>query len=239
MLALPRIALSDADTPPARETREILAEADRARGNLEGVTWTLRLVSSDPKGGDSMLLEVRARSFDVLATTLEPARSKGEKLLIRKENMWFHKPDVSKPVPISKRQKLLGQAAYGDIATTDYAGDYAATWLGNEQVDGRWCWIYDLRANSNNATYDRIKYWIDQRELTGLKAEYFTVSGKLFKTAFMEYDNRVSRDGGLKPFISRITILGRLVDSERTVLTFTRPTLEVLPDYIFDLSLMP
>lgn len=216
---------------------EILARADEARGNLDGVEWELQLFSEDPRGEQEITMEVKARGFDVVAITKAPARSKGNRLIMLKENMWFDKPSLSKPVPISKRQKLIGTAAYGDIATTDYANDYDAVLLGEEEVGGRNCWVYDLQAKHRHVTYDRIKYWVEKEQKIGVKAEYFTVSGQKFKSARMEYNNRVERNGELKPFISRIIIVGELVAKERTILTLKNPVLKRIPDYVFDLSL--
>lgn len=215
---------------------EVLTEADKARGNLEGVQWVLDMRAQDTKGDQEMKLDVKARGFDVMTTTLKPARSKGDRLLMLRNNVWFDKPGLSKPVPISKRQKLLGEAAYGDIATTDYAGDYRPTLLGEEEVRGKRCWVYDLAAKDNSVTYDRIKYWIDQQTLTGLQAEYYTVSGKKFKSAQMEYANLIERDGIMKPFISKIMIFGEIVGQDRTTLNFSDPVLTVLPDSTFDLN---
>lgn len=216
---------------------EILAQADEARGNLDGVEWQLHLRAEDPKDVQEMTMAVQARGFDVVTTTLAPPHSKGNRLLMLKENMWFNRPGLSKPVPISKRQKLMGTAAYGDIASTDYANDYNPTLLGEEDVEGKLCWVYDLQAKHRNVTYDRIKYWVQKDQMIGVKAEYFTVSGKIFKSAKMEYANRVERGGQLKPFISSIIISGELLQNERTVLTLTNPVLRKIPDYVFDLSL--
>lgn len=218
--------------------KEVLTEADEARGNLDGVQWELHLETEDQTGKQEMTLEVQARGFDVVTTTLAPSRSKGNRLLMFKDNMWFYKPGLSKPVPISKRQKMMGSAAYGDVATTNYADDYEATLIGEELIDGVTCLVYDLRAIHNKVTYDRIKYWIDKERLVGIKAEYFTVSGQHFKSARMEYGNRVRRDGELKPFISRIEIQGKLLRSENTVLSFSDPILRKIPDYAFNLDLI-
>lgn len=216
---------------------EILAQADEARGNLDGVEWQLHLRAEDSKDEQEMTMAVQARGFDVVTTTLAPANSKGNRLIMLKENMWFDKPGLSKPVPISKRQKLMGTAAYGDIASTDYANDYNPTLLGEDDVEGKLCWVYDLQAKHRNVTYDRIKYWVEKDQMIGVKAEYFTVSGKKFKSAKMEYANRVERDGKLKPFISSISISGEMLRNERTVLTLTNPVLRKIPDYVFDLNL--
>ncbi|MEE4378828.1 MAG: outer membrane lipoprotein-sorting protein [Candidatus Competibacteraceae bacterium] len=219
-------------------SKEVLTEADEARGNLSGVEWELHMQTDDSKGEKEMTLQVQARGFDVATTTLKPARSRGNRLLMFKDNMWFYKPGLSKPVPISKRQKLIGTASYGDVATTNYANDYVSISLGEEQVDGVPCLVYDLKATHSKATYDQIKYWVDKDRLVGIKAEYFTVSGQKFKSARMEYDNQVQRDGERKPFISRIVIQGELLKNENTVLTFSDPVLRHIPDHTFNLDLI-
>ena len=102
-------------------------------------------------------------------------------------NMWFAKPGLSKAVPISPRQKLLGGAANGDIASTNYAGDYKIVQTSEDTFNNEPCYLLDLSAVDKKATYDRIKYWISKERLVGVKAEFYTVSGKLFKTATFEY----------------------------------------------------
>lgn len=185
-----------------------------------------------------MTFDVKARKFDILAENLAPPKYKGNMLLMVNGLMWFHRPGLSKPVPISRRQKLLGKAAYGDIASTNYAEDYEATSLGDESVNGEQCYLFDLKSKNKKSTYDRIKYWISKDRLVGVKAEYFTVSGKIFKSAVMEYRNRVEIDGKPHPFISRITIQDELLTDDITTLEFTKPDFRKLPDYVFNLNLL-
>ena len=111
------------DLLAAGTVQDILHQADQARGNLGGVTWEAALESVEHTRVETMTFEVRARGFDILAETLAPPKSKGNKILMLLGNMWFYKPGLSKPVPISRRQRLLGNAVYGDIAATNYAGE--------------------------------------------------------------------------------------------------------------------
>jgi len=92
-------------------TEEILKKADEARGNLKGVQWEVSVVSKEKERTTEMVFFVQARGFDVLATSLFPAKDKGNKILLVSGNMWFHRPGLSKPVPISQRQKLVGMAS--------------------------------------------------------------------------------------------------------------------------------
>jgi len=222
----------------AYTTRDILRQADESRGNLEGVTWEVTLVSQSHRGIETQSYDVKARGYDILAESLTPPKHKGNKIILLNGNMWFHRPDLSKPVPISQRQRLLGNAAYGDIASTNYANDYGATLLGEELIDGEDCLVFDLKSKDKNATYDGIKYWIAKGRLVGVKAEYFTVSGKKLKTATMRYDNQTSINGAVRPFMSKITILDELVSTSVTTLQLKNTGFQKLPDYIFNLHLL-
>ena len=226
------------DRSSVGSNQDILRRADQARGNLEGITWDVTLRQEGGKGNDPMTFGVKARGFDILAENTYPPRYRGNKVLMLNGNMWFHRPDISKPVPISQRQKLQGNAAYGDIASTNYANDYEATLLGEEPINGESCYVFDLLAKDKKATYDRIKYWISKQREVGVKAEYFTVSGKLFKAATMHYDNNIKIGETTRPFISKILMYDELMSSDVTVMAFKNTGFQKLPDYIFNLNLL-
>lgn len=222
----------------ALSPRQVLEKADRARGKLPGLVWTVKMTSVERGEEREQTLEVKARNEDVLATFTAPPRVKGQKLLMVGRNMWFIKPGVSKPVPISPRQKLMGQAANGDIASTNYSGDYEGVFVGDEAVNGEDCYVLDLTARNKNVTYDRIKYWVSKSRLVGVKAEFYTVSGKLFKTAEFEYENRIRYQGEEIPFVSRMVIRDAIRPQEVTTLEYSDITVKELPDSTFNLNLL-
>jgi hypothetical protein len=216
----------------------ILKQADQARGNRAGITWEVTIMSGGSRERTPMVFDVRARGFDTLATAISPAKDKGNKVLMVNGNMWFYKPGLSKPVPISARQKLMGNASYGDIAATNYFEDYDAALLHEETIDNEPCHVFDLTAGTKTATYDRIRYWISISRKVGLRADYFTVSGKKIKTARMFYQETVEMDGEEKPFISEIRISDTVTTSDQTVLKFENPQLAALPDSLFNQNLL-
>src|SRR5271157_3145985 len=154
---------------------EILKRADQARGNAEGIQWEIEIHAIEGGRTQERTLKVNARGFNSLAEFLTPPNVRGQKMLMVDRNMWFAKPGLSKAVPISPRQKLLGGAANGDIASTNYAGDYQIVQASEGMVNDEPCHLFDLRAVDNRATYDRIQYWISKERLVGLKAEFYTV----------------------------------------------------------------
>jgi hypothetical protein len=217
---------------------EILKAADEARGSVNGLAWKVAIESSeDDKVTDRLVYDIKVRAFDFAGVSLEPPKYRGNKILMLNTNMWFYKPGLSRPVPISQRQKLMGDAAYGDIAATNYAENYDATRLPDDVVNGEECYVFDLKANIDKVTYDRITYWVSKKRLLGIKAEYFTVSGKKFKSATMDYANTVKVNGNTRPFLSRIALRGELMNTEVTYLKLANPHIEAIPDYVFNLNL--
>jgi len=226
------------ESPAEMTAQQILKTADEARGNLNGVEWELLITSAGDKAGNEMIFNVKARGFDILAENLYPAKDKGNKVLMVNGNMWFYKPGLSRAVPIARRQKLIGNAAYGDIASTNYAEDYTPSLLPEEIVNGEKCYVFDLKAKTNKATYDRVMYWISVTRLVGVKAQYYTVSGKRFKSATMEYENQVEIDGKKRPFVSKMKIEDELVSEKITLLDFTKTKIGPIPNYVFNINLL-
>jgi outer membrane lipoprotein-sorting protein len=222
----------------ALSPEEILRKADEARGNLEGVVWEINIKSIEGGREQNRTIKVSARGFNSLAEFLAPPNVKGQKLLMIDRNMWFVKPGLSKAVPISPRQKLVGGAANGDIASTNYAGDYKVTHAAEDTINGEACYLFDLSAVDNKVTYDRIKYWISKERLVGVKAEFYTVSGKMFKTATFAYDNSITVDGAPRPFISKMVITSAVMKEDVTTMIFGEVAFKKIPDSMFNLNLL-
>jgi hypothetical protein len=132
---------------------------------------------------------------------------------------------------------MSGQASNGDIAATNYAGDYEAELAGTENIDGEECHVLNLAAKHKRATYDKIRYWVSVKRVVGLKAEFYSVSGKLLKTARFEYGNTIEHEGKRIPFISKMIIRDALIDAE-TVMEFGTVKVKKIAAAEFDLGQM-
>ncbi|MCB0370367.1 MAG: outer membrane lipoprotein-sorting protein, partial [Bdellovibrionales bacterium] len=181
----------------------LLKTSDRSRGGLsDGLVWDLKITSISQDQNSEFSYNIIAKKNFVLAKCISPARSKDEVYLFLDKNLWIHRPGLRKPMSLSVKQKLIGQAANGDIATTNYFRDYTPKIIGEEILSGVKTWKLNLKAKSNNVTYDQINYWISQDKMLGVQAEYLTLQNKVFKKANFEYKNQVSINGKLIPFIS-------------------------------------
>ena len=216
--------------------KQILEAADRSRGNVQGLVWNVGIVTTE-RGEESqnMLISLSAKNNNSLAKFIAPSRVKGQLMLVRDRNMWFIKPGVSKPVAISSRQKLSGGAANGDIASTNYAQDYTPRILGEESVNKEMCYVMELVAANKNVTYDKIKYWVSKPRLVGTRAEFYTVSGKVFKEAIFEYGNTIQSNDKILPFLSKM-IITDTTTKNTTTLNYSKVQIKDIPASTFNLN---
>ena len=218
--------------------KDILSKADAARGNTQGVQWHVKIESIENGRKNAQTMRIKARNFNVLAETLAPAKAKGRKIVMVDRNMWFVRPGLRKPVPISPRQRLVGGASNGDIASTNYAGDYDIVKMSEATLNNEPCYLFDLKARNKAATYDRIQYWVSKPRLVGVQAEFYTVSGRRLKSATFAYDNRVEIGGEHRPFVSKMVITNAVVKANVTTMIYSKTRVKKIPDAAFNLNLL-
>lgn len=217
---------------------DILRASDRSRGgDLPGISWTVKIAVFDKPGAaatDERLIRLFAKDGAWSAEFVAPKKIRGQRLLKKGSNMWFMSQGLQKPVPISQRQRLTGGAANGDIASTNYFRDYQAKRAVDEVVDGKLCYVYELTAQDKSVTYDRVRYWVSKQDQLGIKAEFLSKSGKLLKTAWLEYGNWIIVEGEQIPFISSMRIEDALEAGKITRLSYSEITIGRIPDAKFN-----
>lgn len=214
----------------------LLRDAEGARGDLEGtgIAWIVEATSHEEGETAAMKLKVITQSSKVFAEILEPEGSKGMKYIVVDGQMWYHKPNLSRPVPISRRQRVIGKAAVGDIAAMSFLDDYTADAVEPGEYEGEACAVFDLVEKSKEANYPRIRYWVSQERRVGVKAEFFTASGARLRTATMTYDNRLEVAGKEKVFLSEMVVSEELGTAKATRLVYGHHEIADFPDDLFD-----
>jgi hypothetical protein len=72
-----------------------------------------------------------------------------------------------------------------------------------------------------------------------VKAEFYTLSGKLFKTAEFRYDNRITLEGGETiPFVSELVIRDAIQKDKVTTLRYSHVRVQAVPDSAFNLNVL-
>lgn len=218
---------------------EVLKKADTARGGgFAGLHWKIALQAIDGQKTEQQGLTVKTDGSSSLAEFYAPQNLSDQKLLMVGRNMWFSRTGLRRPVPISPRQRLLGQAANGDIAATNYAADYDPKLAGEETIGGEPCYKLVLTAKTDSVSYSRIDYWVSTTKGQAVRADFYSVSGKMLKSAQFEYGGQVEYQGKTLPFISKMVIEDRVRTEQKTVLQYSDIKAGALPRRTFDVNFL-
>jgi outer membrane lipoprotein-sorting protein len=181
--------------------------------------------------------QVDTRKFRVLSKgnensivmTTEPASERGQTMLMRGRDLWIFMPSVSQPIRLSLSQRLTGQVANGDIARANFSGDYNPELIRTETIDGKEYYVLELTGVDRSVTYHKVLYWVQQSNFWPHRAEFFSLSNRLLKTA--HYENFQMIVGQLRP--TRLVMEDALRKDEVSVLEYSEMELRDLPDKVF------
>jgi len=180
----------------APDAQALLAASDAIRNPGKPFSLTTTLVEyRNAKQVDSNTLTVYSKAdpnsgqFRSLIRFVAPARDTNKLMLKNGNDLWFFDPSSKASIRLSPQQRLLGQAANGDVVTVNLSKDYKAQLAAEESVqDGdrqnRHCYKLALAAVSVDVTYDHIEMWLDAGNSRPVKARFYTASGQLLKTAY-------------------------------------------------------
>jgi outer membrane lipoprotein-sorting protein len=239
------IALSTACFAFAQGAQEIVAATDKVRNPTESFRSTLTLteyVSGQERSHSTFVLFSKqdAGRFRNLLQYTEPARDAGKRVLLDGKSFWFFDPASQASVRISAQQRLVGQAAIGDVLSVNLAADYGATIAGTEAIDDaarqkRTCWHLDLKAATETAVYNRIEYWVEQGTFRPVKGKFYSDSGRLLKIIY--YRSFIERLGAVRP--SEAVIIDAVDTSLATIAAFTDSRFQEVPDAWFQRDYLP
>ncbi len=231
----------------AQTAQEIVAAADKVRNPGQPFRTTLSLteyVGGKERDHDTLAVfskeDPSTRQFRNLVQYVEPARDAGKRVLLDGHSLWFYDPDSKVSVRISAQQRLIGQAAIGDILTVNLAADYTASVAGAETIDdaahqGRRCWHLELKAASDLATYNRVEYWVEQGSFFPIKGKFYSDSGRLLK--IMYFRNFAERLGAARP--TEAVIIDAVDPSLATTVMFGEYAYQEIPEAWFQRDFLP
>ena len=230
----------------AQSAQEIVAATDTVRNPGQPFRSTLTLtefVSWKERSHSALVLfskEDASRNFRNLLQYVEPARDAGKRVLLDGRSFWFYDPTSQASVRISPQQRLVGQAAIGDVLTVNLAIDYTATIAGTEAIDDagrqkRNCWRLELKAATETAVYNRVEYWVEQGTFHPVKGKFYSDSGRLLKIIY--YRNFTERLGAVRP--AEAVIIDAIDSSLATIAAFTDSRFQEVPDAWFQRDYLP
>jgi outer membrane lipoprotein-sorting protein len=226
------VASAAAQTPKGNPTADqILALSDMSRNGWDsyGVRTTIENYDDDVLK-DEGTFDVTIKGTNRTLVKFLNADVKGQYLLMVDDDMWIYMPNTRKPIRITPLQRLMGNASNGDVARTRYAQDYAATIEREEVLSGTPCYVLDLRAKREGATYNRIEYWVAKGTNRPKRAEIYLTSGKHYKTIdFETYSEIYGRQ-----LLTKMIITNRLRSGSTTIMRYDSYGARELPDKYFN-----
>ena len=210
---------------------DILLKADEVRNPQLDFTTLVKVTSLKHNRAPSVAtyeVMIKGRGNTVIKT-LTPPIDRGRVLLMLGRDMWAFLPDVSKPLRISLRERLLGEVANGDIARVNYYGDYTAEILRAEDIEARSYYVLSLTAKTDDVTYAKGILWVDKENFKPLKAEFYGISGRLLKTC--SYESYKELAGRKRP--SRLIMHDPIVKGQMSTIEYGNMDVAPLPDKYF------
>lgn len=243
-LMMPRTGLAEAGKPDAAD---LLRATDAIRNPDRPFSFELTLTEfrAGREVGQAVFrvysrTDARGGRFRNLIGYLAPPQDGGKLMLQSGAEFWFYDPSSKASVRISPQQRLLGQAANGDVLTVNLARDYDVKIGGAETVaDGekknQECWKLLLTEKSPDVTYHRIEMWVRKSDSRPVKARFYSEGGKLLKTAF--YRRFEPALGADRP--TEVIIIDGLDKQWVTIMSYRDHRLHDTPDTWFQRDNLP
>ena len=211
--------------------RSIVEKADHIRLPQEAFQVDVSITTTAPeKDPEVRKYRILSKGNDnTIVLTLEPLIDRGQILLMRGRDLWIFMPNLSQPIRLSVAQRLTGQVANGDLARANFAGDYIPTVTGARECGNELCHVLELAAVDRSVTYHRVVYWVAQKTGRPIRAEFYSLSDQLLKTAV--YGN-VKKLGG-QPRPTEMLITNALRADEESLLEYSNLKPRDLPDKMF------
>lgn len=222
-------ALTKSELTPKDLARKILSLVDDSmypkifKSTMKMITYRRNRTPLDydyivySRGNDHARMEIIA-----------PAREKGKKILIVKDNLWMYIPLVSRPIRLSRKDSFMGSTfSNEDLLNSAFSDDYDPEII--EQKGN--LYLLNLKAKRPEVAYAQINIWVNKETGIPTEATYYGLSGKAIKKMYFSDVKKIANR--LRPL--RMKMVDLLEEESYTeVVMITLDELESLPDYMFD-----
>jgi len=156
-------------------------------------------------------------------------------MLKLEDELWIYSPSTDRIIKIAGH--MLKRSVMGsDLSYEDYMEDpklsniYNAELTGDENINGRDCYILELSAKKEGIAYYRRKMWVDKERYLPLKEELFAKGCKLLKRFVIKEVFKV----GERWYPKRMVFKDVLKSGEGTEFIIDSIEFDVeIPEYIF------
>lgn len=156
---------------------------------------------------------------------------KGTKYLMLDDNLWIYFPDEDDVVKISghmlKEGMMGSDVSYEDALEADQLyHKYNITLAGEEEYEGKPCYVVQLDAKTKDAPYYKRKMWVEKSTYTAWQEEMYAKSGRLLKVARVRAVEKI----GQRYFPVKSEMENKLRKDSRTIFSLNDIKLDVKLD---------
>lgn len=214
----------------AADVKDILRQADAYRLYAQTARVVTRVeLYKDGQLDSNRLYHVYVKPGRRSLVLFKTASELGQKMLMLDDKFWLVLPSSKRPIRITATQKLLGEAAAGDVATMTWGEDYDGKLVGEETLEGVATLKLDLHSSREGTTYDRILLWVRADDYRPVQAELYLASGRLAKIARYEMGKLGGRTTVVKTYLQ-----DRIQQNRRTVLLYLSIEPAEIPDKAYN-----
>jgi outer membrane lipoprotein-sorting protein len=215
---------------------KILEKSDAIRNPQSDYTLLIKVTSHKPNRPPQVAefkAYVKGREKSVVVSQA-PAMDRGRILLMNGKNCWGYLPNVSKPLRISLQDRLVGEVANGDIARSNFSGDYDVVGITPSTLSSRKASVLELKAKTEDVTYGRILLTVEDVSYRPVMAEFYGFSGRLLKTC--RYEDYKNLGGAVRP--TRLVMTDAVAPDRWSDMQMSNMQIKELPERYFSKDYM-
>jgi outer membrane lipoprotein-sorting protein len=218
---------------PAQSVEEIIEKVDGYRNLAK--SFALKVKISDyhhDRLKNETVFEGLFKGNEKSLLLCTKGKNKGMKVLMKGDYLWVSLVNSRRALRITPMQRLTGQASYGDVAKTAFSIDYTPRILRQSQQN---IITIQLTSRRKGATYQKIKLYVDARDYHPIKADFFLLSGKHYKTAYYEDFIKINQ----YPMVKRIRILDVVKKGSYSIMEYLDYQKKTVPEKYFNVMYLP
>ena len=235
---VPGLRVNQVEASEQPTASQIMEGIDHVRNPPQSYRVALALteyVNGKPRDRDGLVVYVKqdsqSRELNNLVRYAEPPRDAGKMVLFKGKDLWFYDPNSKASIRISPQQRLLGQAAEGDVLSVNLARDYSAKIVGEETLldadhESRDCWHLDMTAATPDAVYNHVEFWAERGTNNPIKGKFYSDSGRLLKIAY--YHKYEEQAGGLRP--AEVILIDAVNSNLATTIDYSEYRFQEIPE---------
>lgn len=224
------LSLAAGTAAQAADVAAILKQADAFRlpegsAQLDTLVQTMKDGQPDREKRYQVLVRGDGKSLILFRSPGET----GNKVLMSGDDFWMLLPGSARPIRITPLQKLLGDAATGDIATLTWSNDYSGTVTREVDIGGVPCLELELAARRPALSYQRVVLHVAKHDSRPVHADLYAASNRKLKQASFEFGPRNGRT-----VVTRMTFQDEVQTGRATVVTTLSSTPRKFADALFN-----